>query len=152
MAYTSRVGRDIRTCIKDATSSQNIYPNQIFCDLVSWIDGTLKLLRMAVGVHLVRHRDGCGKGYAPCDRVALHRRSDCDFVAILILRLGNIEHREHRGSDNEQCRVYQVTPRTDPLAGAKCERDRRVVSECSVFVEESLGLECFRIWKKIWVV
>jgi hypothetical protein len=75
-----------------------------------------------------------------------------DFVTVLISRFGNIENREHTGGDDEQCRIYQVTPRTDPLASAKCERDRRVVSECPIFVEESLRLECFWIWIEIWVV
>jgi hypothetical protein len=73
-------------------------------------------------------------------------------VAILISRLGNIERREYGGSNNEQCRVYQVAPRADPFATTKCERDRRIVSECPIFVEESLGVECFWIRIEIWVV
>jgi hypothetical protein len=124
--------------------------DQIFCNLVSWSDGTLELRRLAVTTSKAER--WCSKGYAPRDRVALHRWTDWDFVAVLIPRLGNIEYREHRGTDDEECRFYQVTPRTDPLAGAKCERDRRVVSECSIFVEESLGLECFWIRIEIWVV
>ena len=73
-------------------------------------------------------------------------------MAVLILRFGNIEHGEYRGGDDEECRVYQMAPRTDALAGAKGESDRRVVSEVSIFVEESLGLECIRIRIEIWVM
>ena len=73
-------------------------------------------------------------------------------MAILILCLGDVEHREHRGSDDEKCRLYQVTPRTDALTGAKCQSDCRVVLECSILVEESLGLECVWIRIEIWVM
>lgn len=73
-------------------------------------------------------------------------------MTVLVSRLGDIENREHRGGDNEQCPIYQVTPRTNPLATAKCKRDRRVASECPIVVEESLGIEYFWIWIEIWVV
>lgn len=77
---------------------------------------------------------------------------DAVVLAVLISRLGYIEQREHRGGDDELCRVYQVMPRTDLLATTKCERDCWVVSECSIFVEELLMVECFRIRIEIWVV
>jgi hypothetical protein len=80
-----------------------------------------------------------------------HRRHR-DFVTVLISRFGNIENGEHTGGGDEQRHIYQVTPRTDPLASAKCERDRRIVLECPIFVEESFRLECFRVWIEIWVV
>jgi hypothetical protein len=73
-------------------------------------------------------------------------------VAFLISRLGNIEQREYGDGDNEQRCIYQVAARTDPFATTKCERDRRIVSEFSVFVEKSLGVKCFRIRIEIWVV
>ena len=71
---------------------------------------------------------------------------------MLVSRFGNIKNREQTGGDDEQCRIYQVTPRTDALSSAKCETDGWVVSESSIFVEESLRFECFRIWIEIWVV
>lgn len=73
-------------------------------------------------------------------------------MAFLISRFGDIEKREHRGGDDEQGRIHYMTARTDPLATAKCERDRWVVSECTVFVEEPLGSECLWIRIEVWVM
>ena len=73
-------------------------------------------------------------------------------MTVLISRFGNVKNREHTGCDDEQRHINQVTPRTDALASTKCERERRVVSKCPIFVEESLGLECFRIWIELRVV
>jgi len=100
----------------------------------------------------VKRGDNRGKVYAPYDRIAPHRCTNWDFTAVLVSRLGNIEHRKNRHGGDEQCGVYEVTPRTDSLAGTKCERDRWVVSECPVIVEKSLRLECFGIRIEFWIV
>ena len=73
-------------------------------------------------------------------------------MTILVSCFGYTENREKTGGDDEQCRIYQVTPRTNALSSAKCEGDRRVVSECPIFVEESLRLEFFRFWIETGVV
>ena len=74
-------------------------------------------------------------------------------MSILISCFSNTNNREQTGGDNEQCLIYQVTHRTDALSSAKCEGDRRVISECPIFVEESLRLEFFlRFWIEIGVV
>ena len=73
-------------------------------------------------------------------------------MTILVSRFGNIENREQTGGDDEQCRIYQVTPRTNALSSAKCEGDGWVVSECPIFVKESLRLELFRFWIETGVV
>ena len=73
-------------------------------------------------------------------------------MTILISCFGNTDNREQTGGDDEQYLIYQVTPRTDALPSAKCEGDRRVISECPIFVEESLRHEFLRFWIEIWVV
>jgi hypothetical protein len=88
------------------------------------------------------------------DESALTRYDDLDrnFVAILVFCFRHIEYGEDRRGKNEDCRIDEVTSRTDPLANPKHQRERRVVSNTPIFVEKTLGLEFFRVWVQFWVV
>ena len=126
--------------------SSYVLHNQFFCDLVSWSDGTLELYGVAVIVlpvksNLDTHGAGATHHMAvSTSTIGLTRI----FVSILISCFSNTKTGEQTGGDDEQCLIYQVTHRTDALSSAKCEGDRRVISECPIFVEESLRLEFFR--------
>jgi len=80
-----------------------------------------------------------------CD---LHR----DLVAVLVFCFRDVEHREDRGRNEEQCRVHEVTSRTGPLADTERESNRRVVSEASILIEKTLWPKFLRIWVYLWVV
>ena len=74
-----------------------------------------------------------------------HRDLHRDFVA-LISCFRDIEHREYRRGNDEECRVDKVTSGTDPLASPERQSDRWIISEVPIFVEKSLGLEFLWVW------
>ena len=75
-----------------------------------------------------------------------------DLAVVLVLCFHDVENGKDGGGDDEQCRVHEVTSRTDPPADTECEGNRRIVSEASVLVEKTLRFEFFRIWVYLWVV
>src|SRR6266850_433817 len=75
-----------------------------------------------------------------------------DLAVVLVLCFCDVEHGEDGGGNDEQCRVHEVTSRTDPPSDTECEGNRRIVLEASILVEKSLWFKFFRIWVCLWVV
>ena len=71
-----------------------------------------------------------------------NRRSDGNLVSILVLGLCHLEHRQNHRRHDEERRIDKVPPRTDPPARAKRQRDRWIIAEGTILVQETLGLEC----------
>ena len=69
-------------------------------------------------------------------------RCDGNLVSILVLGLCHLEYRQNGRRHDEERRIDKVPPRTDPPARAKRQRDRWIIAEGTILVQETLGLEC----------
>jgi hypothetical protein len=72
--------------------------------------------------------------------------------SIGVLALLDIKNGEQRCNNDEQCRIDEVSPRTDSFSKAECCYQNWIITQASVCVEEPFWFERIWVWINGWVM
>jgi hypothetical protein len=74
-------------------------------------------------------------------------RYDRNLVPVLVLGPCHLEHGQNRGRQDEEFRVDKVPPGAYSSTCTKRQRECGIITEGTILVEETIGLEC--LWLRI---
>ena len=68
---------------------------------------------------------------------------DWNLVPVIVLGFCHVKQGQHRCCHDEERRIDKVPPGAYSSACTKCQRDYGIITEVTILVQKTIGLECF---------